>query len=125
MTKLLVILTIGAAAIGCRDRADREPNGHRKTIETQTDDFTSTRSSFGRHINERLNQLDAKIHELAARGDEKAREAAEQLRAERDRLQPQVDEIGQHAREGWDRFESEVSAGVDRLQQKLDSALND
>jgi uncharacterized coiled-coil DUF342 family protein len=128
MTKLLVILTsltCTLLAVGCRDRdrtRDERP-GYSKTAETADEDFTQSRSMFSRHVNERLDQLDAKIHELAARGDVKAREAADELRAERDRLRPQVDEIGQHAREGWDRFESEVSSGVDRLEQKLDRAL--
>jgi hypothetical protein len=124
MTKLALLLT-ALLALGCRDRVDttdREP--YSKTSETAHDDFDQTRKTYSVHINERLQRLDQRIHELAARGTEKAREAADQLRVERDRLAPQVDKIGEQAKDGWDRFESEVSQGFDKLESKLDAAFS-
>jgi DNA-binding NtrC family response regulator len=123
MTKLVLLLAL--LAVGCRDRADDDRRGYSKTSETADDDFAHTRKTYSDHINERLKRLDERIHELAARGTEKAREAADRLSIERDRLAPKVDEIGRHAKDGWDRFESEVSEGVDNLEKKLDAAIND
>ncbi len=123
MTKLALLLAL--LAVGCRDRADDDRRGYSKTSETANDDFAHARKTYADHINERLNRLDERIHELAARGTEQAREAADQLRVERDRLAPKVDEISHHARQGWDRFESEVSAGFDNLERRLDAAFAD
>ncbi len=123
MTKLALLLAL--LAVGCRDRADGDRGGYSKTSETADDDFAHTRDTYSVHFNERLKRLDERIHELAAQGSEKAREAADRLRVERDRLAPKVDEIGQHAKEGWDRFESEVSEGVDNLERKIDAAFSD
>lgn len=123
MTKLALLLAL--LATSCRDRADDDRRGYSKTSETADDDFAHTRDSYSAHINERLKRLDERIHELAARGTEAARDAADRLRVERDRLAPKVDEIGQHAKEGWDRFESELSEGVDNLERKIEAAFND
>jgi hypothetical protein len=125
MTKAL-ILTTALLALGCRDRVDTTDRDHySKTSETAHDDFDQTRKTYSVHINERLQRLDARIHDLAARGTEKAREAADQLRAERDRLAPQVDKVGEQAKDGWDQFESEVSRGFDKLEKRLDAAFTD
>ena len=125
MTKLALLLTAALAATGCRDRADtNDRTGYSKSAQTADEDFEHTRSTYSTKLNERLRQLDDKIHELAARGTETAREAADELRVERDRLAPKLDEVGRQAKDGWDRFESEVSAGFDRLQQRVDDALD-
>jgi DNA anti-recombination protein RmuC len=119
-------LTMALLAIGCRERVDTdERTGYTKTSETANDDFDHTRKTYSVHINERLQRLDERINELAARGTEEAREAADRLRIERDRLAPKLDRIGQQAREGWDRFESELSESFDSLEQKLDAAFSD
>ena len=125
MTRLMVVLISMLLATACKDRSDRtDRTGYSKTSETANDDFSHTRSTYSQHINERLARLDAKIHELAAKGTEKAKQAAEELRVERDRLAPKVDEIGKQAREGWDNFETELSRGFDNLEKKLDDALH-
>ena len=125
MTKLLIILTTGLLATSCKTRDERERPAYSKTSETARDDFETTRTTYSAHVNERLQKLDARIHELAAKGTEKAREAADALRAERDRLAPKLDEIGQQAKAGWDKFESELSRGFDSLEQRLDAAFAD
>jgi hypothetical protein len=122
MTRLALLLLLAA---GCRDSVDPDRDHYSKTSETARDDFEQTRRTYSVHVNERLQRLDERIHELAARGTEEAREAADRLRVERDRLAPKVDEIGQQAKEGWDRFESDVSKGFDAVEKKLDAALRD
>jgi len=126
MTRLVVVLISMLLATACRDRSDRtdRSTGYSKTSETASDDFAHTRSTYSQHINERLARLDARIHELAAKGTEKAKQAADEFRAERDRLAPKVDQIGKQAREGWDSFESELSRGFDNLERKLDAAFD-
>ncbi|HEY5945195.1 MAG TPA: hypothetical protein VIV40_06880 [Kofleriaceae bacterium] len=124
MTKLLAIVTTALLATACRDRVDRDDRPrYSKTSQTADDDFAHTRTTYSRQINDRLQKLDERIHELAAKGTVKAREAADRLRAERDRLAPKVDEVGHQAKEGWDRFESEVSRGFDKLEHELDAAF--
>jgi len=125
MTKLLLAVTT-LLAIGCRDRVETEERPrYKKSTETAHDDFDSTRKTYTVHVNERMRRLDERIQELAARGTEKARQAAKELRAERDRLAPKLDEIGQQAKAGWDRFETELSTGFDSLEKKLDAAFAD
>jgi hypothetical protein len=126
MTKFALILSTALLAVGCRDRVDTTERDHySKTSETARDDFEQTRTTYSVHINERLKRLDQRIHELAARGTEEARDAADRLRVERDRLSPKLDKIGEQAKDGWDRFESELSEGVDSLEKKLDAAFSD
>ena len=126
MMKVLVVLTSLLFAASCRDRDDRnEREPYSKSSETARDDFDHTRKTYSVHINERLQKLDARIRELADRGTQKAREAADELRAERDRLAPKLDAIGEQAKDGWDRFEAEVSSTFDTLEKKLDAAFSD
>jgi hypothetical protein len=119
----LALLVSALLAVGCRDRAEDPDRGYSKTSETARDDFEQTRQTYSVHINDRLQRLDQRIRELAARGNEEAREAADRLRIERDRLAPKVNEIGRQAKVGWDKFESELSQGVDALERKLDAAF--
>lgn len=125
MTKLVVVFISLLLATACRDRSDRtDRTGYSKTSETANDDFAHTRSTYSKSMNDRLERLDARIHELAAKGTEKAKQAADELRAERDRLAPKVNDIGKQARDGWDSFESELSRGFDNLERKLDDAIH-
>ena len=126
MKKLLVVLTLVTAAGACRDRADREGGEARKPVESETadEDFDHTRSTYEAQARERLAQIDARIRELGARGEVKARAAAEELRVQRDRLAKELDEAGQQAKPHWDRFESEVSRGLDDLDRRLNAAYD-
>jgi hypothetical protein len=126
MTKLLIALTSALLATSCRARDDRdERHSYNKSSETARDDFEHTRKTYEVHLNERLERLDQRIHELAARGTDEARKLGDELRAERDRLAPKLNEVGQQAKAGWDKFEAEVSRGFDNHERKLDDALND
>lgn len=119
----LALFVSALFAVSCRDRVEDPDRGYSKTSETTRDDFDHTRKTYSVHINDRLQRLDQRIRELAARGTEEAREAADRLRVERDRLAPKVNEIGRQAKDGWDRFESELSQGVDALERELDAAF--
>jgi hypothetical protein len=121
MTRLLLVLALGLLATSCRDRAEREGTDYGKPTEA-TDDatFREERSSFSNEMNDRLARLDAKLRELGARGSERTREAADELRVERDRLAVKVDEIGEHAKRGWDKFATDVKNGFSDLERKVD-----
>lgn len=123
---LLVVLIGALLTAGCRDRSERrDGDEYSKHAETADEDFEHTKTTFSEHMNARLERLDARLRDLGARGSEKARQAAGELRAERDRLAPKVDEIGDHAKQGWDQFETEVSERFNALERRLDEAFDE
>jgi hypothetical protein len=130
MRNLLVVLTLAAAAGGCRERADVGVDDNRvevrkttETSETADEDFIHTRTTYETHTRDRLARIDARIRELAERGEVKAEAAAEELRVQRDKLAKQLERVGEQAKPAWDRFEAEVSRGIDELEHKLDAAF--
>ncbi len=126
--QLTLLLVLGAPLVvtGCRDRSDhREGSEYSKTGEPADDEFAHERAELSARTREQLARVDQRIRELGDRGSEKARQAADELHAERDRLAPKVDELGRHAKDGWDRFKTEVADGLDELQRKLDAAVTD
>ncbi len=80
------------------------------------------RSSLSRSVEERTNQLDAKIDALEKRGDDKAKEAAATLRAKRDQARGKMTEIGSRTQENWQAFKVDVSDAWDSLERDVNEA---
>jgi hypothetical protein len=87
------------------------------------DDFIQTRSSFETTTRERLNRLDARIDQLESRTDSAGHNAAVRLRLMRDELLQRLKAAEDQTEAGWDRFEREVSDGVDELERDVDRLL--
>lgn len=128
MRNLLLVLILAAATAGCRERSDVESDRVEvgkptEGTETADEDFVHTRSTYEAHARERLARIDARLRELAERGEVKAEAAAQELRVQRDKLAKEIDQAGEQAKPTWDRFEAEVTRGLDNLEQKLDTAF--
>lgn len=133
MKTLLLIALSAALAGGCRERS--EPNEgveverpiEPEPVESQPpdDDFVKTRETYEAEARERLARIDARIRELADRGEAKAEAAAEELRVYRDQLAEELDELGEQAKPAWERFEAKVSRGFDELERRLDQVTRE
>lgn len=130
MKTLLLIALAAALAGGCRERS--EPNEGlevERPIEPDEsqpdDDFVKTRETYEAEARERLARIDARIRELADRGEAKAEAAAEELRVYRDQLAEELDELGEQAKPAWERFEAKVSRGFDELERRLDQVTRE
>lgn len=132
MKALTVVLTMAALAAGCRDRGDtgedvevRKPTETSEPAPAGDEDFEHTRKSYESHARDRLARIDARIRELAERGEAKSEAAAEELRERRDQLAEEVDRIGEQAKPTWDRFEERLSRGFDALERRLDEVTRE
>ncbi len=133
MKTLIVVAMAAALAGGCRERS--EPNDGievERPIEsepvepgTTDDDFVKSRETYEAEARERLARIDARIRELADRGEAKAEAAAEELRVYRDQLAEELDELGEQAKPAWERFEAKMSRGFDELERRLDQATRE
>lgn len=133
MKTLLLVAMAAALAGGCRERS--EPGEgvevqrpvERGPVEPETtdDDFVQTRETYETQARERLARIDARIRELADRGEAKAEAAAEELRVQRDRLAEELDELGEQTKPAWDRFEAKVTKGFDELERRLDQVTRE
>lgn len=130
MRKLLLVLILAATTGGCRERADVDVESDRvearKTTEasqTADEDFEQSRQTYQLKARDRLAAIDARIRELAARGEAKAEAAAQELRVQRDRLATELEKAGDQAKPHWDRFESSMQRAFDDLENRLDAAF--
>jgi hypothetical protein len=130
MRNLVLVLILAVAAGGCRERADVDVETDRVEVrktteasETADEDFAHSRQTYQLQARDRLARIDARIRELAARGEVKAEAAAEELRVQRDRLAAELERAGEQAKPQWDRFESSMRRAFDDLEDRLDAAF--
>ena len=109
--RILVVAVLLFA--GCRDRVatDDDRVGMGKTIEAD-DDFLQTRADFESRMRERLSRLNARVNELG-------RSASVHLRAQRDQLALQVEQIDKRGEVNWDAFRGKLERSFNEVEQEL------
>jgi hypothetical protein len=109
--RILVIAVLLFA--GCRDRVatDDDRVGMGKTIEAD-DDFLHTRAHFESQMRDRLSRLNARINDLGSH-------ASIHLRAQRDQLAMQIEQINRRGEADWDAFRSKLERSFNEVEQGL------
>jgi hypothetical protein len=136
MKHLITLLsTTLLATTACRESPSRvtgtDDTQLRKPVEVpegvtpraHDDDFIQTRSHFETTARRRLDEVRAKLREAGNRTNTAARDAELRLRAEAERLERRLDTVDDRAEQGWDRFRSEVSTSLERLEHEVDRLL--
>jgi len=86
-------------------------------------DLQAARDKYSITIKDRLAKLDIKINELAARTDQKSKDAVAAMKARRGELSTKVDMIKDHAAANWDTFTKDVDNAFDGIEKDLHDAL--
>jgi hypothetical protein len=128
---LWVPMLAAALATGaCKKKQDdtgRAANEVKKTVEEAPDDqkpdFTATQDRYATTANERLAQIDLKLHVLQQRTDPKSQEAAAKLEIKRNELSTQVDSTKDRKPSDWDEFTRSLDRSLDSLAKGLNDAL--
>jgi hypothetical protein len=85
-------------------------------------DLNKARADFSTAVKTRLDKIDTKINELAARTDVKSKDALATLKQRRADLQAKLDGMGNQAADRWDDFKKDVDKSFDSLENDLDNA---
>ncbi len=131
---LFSILAAALAVGGCKKTQDdthQAAQEVKKSVEGEAkgdyqaakDDLATARDKYAATVNDRLQKLDIKINELAARADEKSKDALAALRAERDSLASMIDSAKTRAAAGWDDFTKDVDHRFDQIEKSVNDAL--
>ena len=109
--RILVVAVLLFA--GCRDRVATEDDrvGMGKTIEAD-DDFLHTRAHFESQMRDRLGLLNERINELGGH-------ASVHLRAQRDLLAMQIEQINKRGEADWDAFRGKLERSFNEVEQEL------
>jgi hypothetical protein len=113
MRTLALLLLLAA----CQSRPDgSSPSAGSKVVETQPadDDFVQTRTSFEQRARARLQRLDARINELG-------NDASVHLRAQREQLAADIEEIDETGEAAWDNFRAGFERTFDNVERDLNS----
>jgi chromosome segregation ATPase len=92
-------------------------------VAEEIDDLNEARVEFRRTATERLNKIDQRLSELAAKTDEKSTKAAQELRQERDAIVARMNGIEQTTKSNWEEFKTDVNTKMDDLQKRIDAAF--
>ncbi len=138
MTKLISILALSGCLLGPAGCKDEQPNSRAETHDqTETHDqaagreFEQARRSFVASARHRMAQLDEKIADLRARGAAESEEARgrldraiDDLKDERADIERRLDRAETESKDGWDRFKTDVSRGIDDLERAYNGLLD-
>jgi len=85
-------------------------------------DLNKARDDFASAVKARVDKIDTKINELAARTDVKTKDALASLQQRRADLQAKLNAMGDQAPDRWDDFKKDVNSSFDSLEKDLDNA---
>jgi hypothetical protein len=105
-----------------KDQAD--VNKQQGDLNSAKADLASARDQYRDAAKQRLAKLDDDIHQLEARSESTAKDAAAKLRAERDEISTKLSAIGDQAQANWDTFKKDVDDKFDRAEKDAREALS-
>ena len=105
-----------------QDKSNNEVAKDQAKLDEAKADLGKARTDFSAAIKARLDKIDTKINELAARTDVKSKEALATLKQRRADLQARIDAMGNQTAEHWDDFKKDVEKSFDSLENDVDNA---
>jgi hypothetical protein len=130
--KLIVVALAAGLFTACnRDTNPPPPTAPQDAANAAQDAAAQTRDQFLADMDKRMSELDAKIDKLAnksaeATGDAKARADQElaNLRAQRDVVRKQYDDLKSSTHEAWDKTKAGFQSAWDSLEKSYDNAVS-
>jgi chromosome segregation ATPase len=105
-----------------KDQAD--VNKQQGELNSAKADLASARDQYRDAAKQRLAKLDDEIHQLEARSESTAKDAAAKLRAERDELSTKIGGISDQTQANWDAFKKDVDDKFDKAEKDAQDALS-